>query len=89
MNRTARRTVTMMIAAPAVAAALFAGAAPASARADAGDSTTCAGMAMPQTSAAGVGAPNMITRAGQVGMLTPTPDSTANMGSGCSAVGHN
>lgn len=88
MNRTARRALTMAIAAPAVAGVLFAGAAPAFARADAGDSTTCTSMAMPQTSAAGVGAPNMITRAGQVGMLTPTR-SPASMDGGCSAVGHN
>lgn len=89
MNRTnTRRTTTILIAVPALAAALFAGGAQVSAQAAPGDPATCSSMAMPQTRASN-GAPDMMTRAGQVTMNAPTADSGAAMGSGCTAAGHN
>ncbi len=88
MNTTVRRTVTTLIAAPSLAAALFFGAAPASAKAAPGDSATCASMAMPKTVAPS-GAPGMMTRAGQLTMNAPTADSRAAMGTGCNAASHN
>lgn len=85
---TIRRTVTTLMAAPALAAALFVGAAPAFANAAPGDSATCTSMAMPQTTAPN-GAPGMMTRAGQLTMNAATADSRAAMGAGCTAASHN
>lgn len=87
MNRSARRPLTTLLVAPILAAALFATAAPAQSEAEMGGAPCGNSMAMPQTKAP-TAAPNMMTRAGQVGARTPAPRSDAAMAPGCPTTDH-
>ena len=86
MNRTTRRSLVMLAAAPMMAAGLFV-TAPAQAQAAVGDATCTNSMAMPSTTADSAG-PGMLTRAGQLAASAPAADSGAAMASGCSTASH-
>lgn len=85
MNRTAR-SLTTLLAAPIVAAGVFATSAlvtgTATAHTAGAETTRCASMAMPKIKASPAGS-SMLTRAGQIAMVTPRADSGAVMDVGC------
>lgn len=89
MSNTIARRIATALTGSALAAGILAGGVGLSATAqasptDAGAST-CS-MAMPNTTAPVAGAPNMITRAGVIGMLSPTtPGKNSAMDAACSA----
>lgn len=85
MNRT--RTIRAILAAPIISAGVLAATVTVAAPAAAQPATGCSSMAMPANQAP-AGSPNMMTRAGQVGMVTAPQAGSTDGTMDCNAASH-